>query len=98
MARNIYAGDILIPVNETKELKDLTAPGSDLRIWHIGGKGDCIDQNGLAPPKSYCRQKYDEIIKERPLPSFNYPNLRALQNRSIKLHYLTLYFSRLQND
>jgi len=70
--RNIYAGDVLIPANEKLEFKDLTAPGSDLRMWYIGGEADCVDQNGelVWHVKGNVRDAYRKIIDGSPAPSF----------------------------
>ena len=70
--RNVYAGDMLIPANEKLEFKDLTAPGSDLRMWYIGGEADCVDQNGelVWHVKGNVRDAYRKIIDGSPAPSF----------------------------
>ena len=44
--RNVYAGDLLGKGPETGFLSDETVPGTDTRVWMIGGERKNLDKNG----------------------------------------------------
>lgn len=46
LARPIVSGDLLKDAGETNEMVDLTEPGSDLRMWYLGGTGSMEDAAG----------------------------------------------------
>ncbi len=71
--RNIYAGDILIPGKAELSFIDKTAPGSEVRIWYMGGAGDTLDQNGekVFHAEGNVRDCYRKIINDAPKPTFS---------------------------
>jgi hypothetical protein len=46
LARPIVSGDILKDAGETNEIRDLTEPGSQVRMWYLGGTGTMTDLQG----------------------------------------------------
>lgn len=71
--RGIFAGDILSPRPRERVFRDLTKPGSDLRVWHIGSYGEMIDQDGKTVFKSYgnIRDCYKKIINSSTPPTWS---------------------------
>lgn len=69
--RNIYAGDHLNQVNEKKYFEDRTKPGTEVRIWYMGGECDSVDQDGrtvyhISGNVRDCYRKYRDDVDHPP--------------------------------
>jgi hypothetical protein len=70
--QNIYGGMTLTPKNAKPDFKDVTKPGSDLRMFWCGAESDMVDQNGKIVYHGYSntRDCWRKILGDGEKPTF----------------------------
>ena len=86
---HIFAGDLLTKGKSTTDFRDITVPGSRVRVWYMGGEGESLKDGKIILKGSInTRDAYSKFSDSTPSPSFS-ENMSEWYDYFPKAHYTT---------
>lgn len=87
---HIFAGDMLTNTKSVTDFRDVTAPGSDVRIWYMGGYNEMSNQKGEVVLAGFMntRDAYRKCIDGTDHPTFS-EKMAAWYDNLPPAHYTT---------